>query len=277
MVHSNTSTASKDGGVGLPTFAVLSAEIQVKSSAEQALSTICNNLTNFPPKSSSMKLARISTIWDEIKENNRFTKLQDHLLQSSPKCIAEGPNQALRYYSLDNRVIIAITERPQWSIENDESSDENTPPAIGISIRDSSGKFSWYGKCRYRDETLINHNNDKVVISSALDLTHAKNVDRLEKTVVTNLDNEVYDQNHSSSLKVYAFESANDHNIPQLEYLIESALEDDTIQTNFKAQILLDSENGKHNLDMLFIINQRFRESKALGYIGSMSNNLHYT
>jgi hypothetical protein len=138
---STRSTVQQNSEFGVSTFAVLSAGIHIKSSAEQSLELICNSLSNFPPKVSSVSVTRISSLWDEIKENASLVKLHQSSLEVP---IAET---ILRYFSFDNRLIFGIMERPPQL--NDERDD--LAPQLGLIIRDGTGKYSWLAKCRYND------------------------------------------------------------------------------------------------------------------------------
>jgi hypothetical protein len=72
-------TSSKDGGVGLPTFATITSEVAIKSSAEVALNLLMNHLGNFPPHGVSTGVSHMSTLWSEDDEVRRILELKSRL------------------------------------------------------------------------------------------------------------------------------------------------------------------------------------------------------
>ncbi|EGF76898.1 hypothetical protein BATDEDRAFT_92176 [Batrachochytrium dendrobatidis JAM81] len=178
------STGSKDGGIGLPTFATVSAEIRLKNAAESAIDTLLGLLGNFPPKSSCMGITKLGSTWDEIKEVQRLSqkqKLQNHAHDSEDTTLID--KRYIRYYSYENRLIFGFIERPVWAFAKTDQTaskelyptvstgnlidiDENPPQtqrsdydealAIAMVIRDSSGKFSWWSKSKYEDNSSNN-------------------------------------------------------------------------------------------------------------------------
>ncbi|KAJ3311609.1 hypothetical protein HDV04_003873 [Boothiomyces sp. JEL0838] len=141
------STGSKDGGFGLPTFAVLSTEIQIKSAAESALSLLWIRLGNFPPKMSCLGIAQLNSAWDEYKESKRLANAR-HALQTTfpdePKPISDVHGM-IRYFGYQKRLILGFVERPQW----DKGYTSIHSPTIAVSFRDSNGYFSWLGEFQY--------------------------------------------------------------------------------------------------------------------------------
>ncbi|KAI9207404.1 uncharacterized protein BJ171DRAFT_494756 [Polychytrium aggregatum] len=131
------STGTTDGGLGLPTFATLSAEMMIKGAAEAALVQLANHLNNFPPVNETTGVSRISTLWNEEAEVKRMLSERDKLLGPRPRIQpvsgeAEGPTQDLvlrngialseyrrflRYYAYDHRVILCVVERPPWAYQ----------------------------------------------------------------------------------------------------------------------------------------------------------------
>ncbi|KAH6594850.1 hypothetical protein BASA50_006324 [Batrachochytrium salamandrivorans] len=180
------STGSKDGGVGLPTFATLSAEIRLKNAAEAAISSLMNHLSNFPPKSSCMGITQLGSIWDELREVQRMSQRQSQCLKTAlPEF--EGmflpDKRFIRYYSYENRLILGFIERPVWALakpitpttSNDDqksstgnlidvnnasisslNNDYDQAPAIAMVIRDSTGKYGWWNKFKYEDLSADN-------------------------------------------------------------------------------------------------------------------------
>lgn len=169
------SQVSKDYVLGVPTFAILSAEIQVKTASEQSLGLICNNLANFPSIVSSVNVTRISSLWDEIKENAQFQKINGIFSKESDINSEESFGTALRYFSFDNRIIFGITERPFCK-------EKQMAPKIAITIRDGSGKYTWFAKCKYEDK--INN-----IGMSAAELVLLK-TEKIDKVLSGNLDSD---------------------------------------------------------------------------------------
>jgi hypothetical protein len=264
LSSSNTSTASKDGGVGLPTFAVLSAEIQVRSAAEHAMGQICNNLTNFPPKGSEMRETRLSSMWDEIKENIAVIKRQEKLRQTLANGI-KAPDglsgHTLRYFSLDNRLIIGVTERPHW--RNTDGLETFNEPQVGITIRDGSGKNTWFGNFKYKDDVLPHMNPDKTFSSSVPDLlvhkyagTRSCNIEKFFAETTFSDENDLGHDLHTSKFsKAYCYKSVNESDLPNLDDLISQTMDGNEMEENVEAQRLLDSERVVRCLDKYIVPN----------------------
>jgi len=77
------STGTKDGGVGLPTFATLSAEILIKTAAEIGMSQLINHLGVFPPFGEVTGVARMSSIWSEEKEVRQWVTWRSRMKDTS--------------------------------------------------------------------------------------------------------------------------------------------------------------------------------------------------
>ncbi|KAJ3271069.1 hypothetical protein HDV01_007082 [Terramyces sp. JEL0728] len=154
------STGSKDGGFGLPTFAVLSTEIQIKSAAESALSLLYIRLGNFPPKMSCLGTTQLNSAWDEYKESKRLANARQALqttFPDEPKSMSDS-NGMIRYFAFQKRLLLGFVERPQW----DKGYTTNHSPTIAVSFRDSNGYFSWLGEFQYLNtnpEVNIRHSN----------------------------------------------------------------------------------------------------------------------
>ncbi|KAI8901032.1 hypothetical protein BC833DRAFT_579619 [Globomyces pollinis-pini] len=149
------STPMKDAGLGLPTFAVLSTEIQIKTSAETAMSLILNRLGNYPPTGSCMGLTRFSSAWNETSELSIISDLQGGLQagNSSHKkfrsTLSEG--KFLRYFAFQKRLIFGFLERPHWSSHANGSKS----PFVALLIREPTGRHDWLGEFEYGDKTKV--------------------------------------------------------------------------------------------------------------------------
>ncbi|KAJ3338381.1 Ral GTPase-activating protein subunit alpha-1, partial [Kappamyces sp. JEL0680] len=142
------STGSKDGGIGLPTFAVLSTEIQIKSAAESAMSMINLRLGNFPASQSCFGVSQLHSVWDEAKQALQLTALQHRLTApDEPNLSLAEDCKLVHYFAYQKRMIIAIAETPDWT---DSASGPRVPSMVFLS-RDSGGKFSWMGEFQYQD------------------------------------------------------------------------------------------------------------------------------
>ena len=223
----NISTGSKDGGLGLPTFAVLSAEIQIKSVADAALSCFCNHLSNFPSKGSQAGVSKIGTNWDEFKE---YEKLQ-HDTGEGP---VQKPNRIVRYFGYDNRIIIGIMERPEGH-EQDE-------PRIAMSLRDGTGRYSWYNQFLYKNTEFL---EDKHLNQSQADLGQTKVLDKLAEDPLTP---QVSDPPRMT--KLFNYKSINEENISTLDSLIKET-EQKLVEINHqvKAQIEMETQSNISVLD----------------------------
>jgi hypothetical protein len=141
-----SSTATKEEDVGLPTFAVLSAEIQIKTAAEHALNLICLRLANFPPNNSCFGLSYLSSAWDDINTAMNLSKFQSSSCTNSTP-INELTSNFVHYYDYQKRLILGIVENPDWHSEDPKMKE----PSIVMVIRDPGGKYSWIGEFKYVD------------------------------------------------------------------------------------------------------------------------------
>ncbi|KAJ3171865.1 hypothetical protein HK101_011216 [Irineochytrium annulatum] len=146
------STGTKDGGVGLPTFATLTSEIGIKAAAETAMAQIVNYLGCSPPFGEVTGISRVSAVWNEQVEARRIsllrerivarknlgartdkeqvsddmaTELKDVPLKGSSFALAGGADMKkyLRYFVYDDRVIIGILEQPSWVDDEEPDTD----------------------------------------------------------------------------------------------------------------------------------------------------------
>jgi hypothetical protein len=142
------STGSKDGGIGLPTFALLSAEIQIKTAAESVMSLLCLRISNFPPKNSSQGVTKLTCTWNEIHSIMKTAKIQQSLLESNrSEAISVEAKRFVRYFAYQKRIIFAFVEQPNWAVIDKGQ----ILPSIIVTTRDSTGKFAWHGQLEYMD------------------------------------------------------------------------------------------------------------------------------
>lgn len=147
------SAGSKDGGAGLPTFALLSSEIQIKAAADFAIESLSLRLANFPSKNSCLGVTHLSSAWDEIKSVVQLAKAKRTLLEqreiSSPITSHLPENSKfVRYFSYQKRMIFGLVERPNWGDPNATPKE----PSLIVTARDSGGKYSWKGEFHYVEQ-----------------------------------------------------------------------------------------------------------------------------
>ncbi|KAJ3009267.1 hypothetical protein HKX48_008074 [Thoreauomyces humboldtii] len=156
----SVSTGTRDAGLGLPTFASLTAEMMIKGAAESALGRMVNMLGNFPPFGEASGVAAVGSVWDEEKELKRIVSLRKSLIEKesgkqaddeeNPVSLADY-RRYMRYYAFDKRTILGILETPAWARPVASSSDALVP-AMTLVLRDSSGKYTWMSTVRYVEE-----------------------------------------------------------------------------------------------------------------------------
>ncbi|KAJ3153889.1 hypothetical protein HDU89_008754 [Geranomyces variabilis] len=159
------STGTKDAGLGLPTFASLTAEMMIKGAAEMALSRMANQLGNFPPYGERTGVSSVSSIWSEEAELQRIVKVRRQLQRAKRKPLATGNaddtaiaeddapvtlqdyKRYIRYYAFDKRTVLGILETPAWA-----TSTPQRTPAMTMILRDSSGKYTWMSSMKYVED-----------------------------------------------------------------------------------------------------------------------------
>jgi hypothetical protein len=198
------STGSKDGGVGLPTFALLSAEIQIRSAAESAMSLLCLRISNFPPKESRQGVTKISSTWNEINSIMHTSKIQQRLLRENGSDLPSTDYQKfIRYFAYQKRVIFAFVEIPRWK-ENDY---KKTLPSLILTTRDSSGRFSWSGSLEYKENS-----------SDPASKIEPEKIDPFQQSLVPQHEDPI-----PSAPELIQLSSFNEMNIPTIQELCASA------------------------------------------------------
>ena len=143
------STASKDGGIGLPTFAVISAEIQIKTAAERALQLISLRLGNFPSNGSCFGVTKLHTGWKEINKCAALTRLQNRLKDlPEPRFVFPEEYKFVHYFSYMKSLIFGLIELPPWSRQ---SQGQQSIPSIAFITITPEGKYSWVGNFEYEE------------------------------------------------------------------------------------------------------------------------------
>ncbi|KAI8914720.1 hypothetical protein DFJ77DRAFT_31173 [Powellomyces hirtus] len=168
----SVSTGTKDAGLGLPTFASLTAEMMIKGAAEMALARMVNLLGNFPPVGERTGVATMGSVWDEEAELRRIVKMRRALRsreknqtttmtqeanvvveadttqdENDPPVTLHDYKTYMRYYAYDKRIVLGILETPAWA-----TSTPQRTPAMTMVLRDSSGKYTWMSTLQYADD-----------------------------------------------------------------------------------------------------------------------------
>jgi hypothetical protein len=138
------STGQKDAGLGLPTFAVLSTEIQLKSAAESSMSMITAHFANFPPKNSCLGVTKLDSAWNET---NFVAKQRAYGIDIGMGEEKNAVSMYVRYFTYQKRLILGMVEIPPWVSKEKDALN----PKIVLSIRDANGKFSWMGELEFKE------------------------------------------------------------------------------------------------------------------------------
>jgi hypothetical protein len=179
-INSIVSTALKDEGLGLPTFALLSTEIQIKSAAEASMNLLFEHLSNFPPKKSCFGVTKLDSAWKELNYIN-------DLKNSEADLKGNTIDKHIRYYSYQKRLILGLIEIPAWDLKRDS---KNSPMMV-VTTRDSFGKFSYMSAFRYLEPMtprvkIAFTSFDKITLHRPIDVIAMKSVN--ESMIPTILD-----------------------------------------------------------------------------------------
>ncbi|KAI9093828.1 hypothetical protein DFS34DRAFT_665968 [Phlyctochytrium arcticum] len=175
------STGTKDSGLGLPTFANLTAEMMIKSAAELALAQFLNRLGNFPPFGEVTGVTRVSSVWNEEAEIRRIIGIREKIKRqrqagtSNPDggkygsghddFVKQGSvavsdfRRYMRYYAFDRRLIIGIIETPHWARDDDDAKENRNSsrvptPQMTMVVRESTGKYTWMTTLKYTHDHI---------------------------------------------------------------------------------------------------------------------------
>ncbi|KAJ3343028.1 hypothetical protein HDU93_000198 [Gonapodya sp. JEL0774] len=158
------SSSTHDGGVGFPSFAAQSFALWVKLTAEVALTQLFNYLGSFPPFGEVTGVSRLGSTWNEVLEARRQMEFengrldarlaQNSVLASAPSALSTGRGDEskgrlrmrqqtptahgvssatfpldemrkyLRYYAIENRIIVGVLERPWELHDNRETTND---------------------------------------------------------------------------------------------------------------------------------------------------------
>ena len=169
-------TGIQDSGLGLPTFAKVSAGIAVAAAAENSMALLANFLGNFPPLGERIGVSCKSSLW---REDVAVTEM---LIDRREFCISRGEDLSpinsvaldytslpiseyrkfIRYYAFDNNVVIGVVELPSWHLEIVSGQKE---PNVVLVLRDANGKSTWLTSSKYMDINLKPKDAESAVVS----------------------------------------------------------------------------------------------------------------
>ena len=231
------STGTKDAGVGLPTFAVLSAEVSIKMSAETNISQILNHFGNFPVWGERTGVSKMSTAWCEIENlRNKITLEKGFLLdnqeedKNAKKKDMKRWRRHIRFYAIENRAIVGIVEQPLWFTDSREKSKENLEwvvnPSFVITFRDCTGRYSWISALKYLSE-------DELLKQTMPHESHVPSVSSID--VPSARPRASFNPTPLSNEHILFVEGCNDDKIPRIQSLFldreDSAKELQTVNT----------------------------------------------
>lgn len=204
-------TAPKDAGVGLPTFAVVSAEIQIKTAADRAMQLITLRLGNFPSNGSCFGVTKLYSGWKELNKCVEMYKIQAKLLNSSDaKYMFPEDYKLIHYFSFQKTTIFGMVELPNW---RSDLVSEPAPTLALISLN-SEGKFSWLLNFKYKEHSK-NENLGSMESLFGVAIDH-KEIFEKWNSILANMPNSTTDAIQNTILKV---ESVNESNIPLIDDL----------------------------------------------------------
>jgi len=140
------STSTEDGGVGVPTFALLSSALMIETVSEVCLNKILNYYGIFPPYGNNTSICNLGSLWREDDELFELIKLkysEDKKLQFYNKTkeeiiqsfLEQEEDNIIQYYSFNNEFIIGVLSLPSWyvNIKKDKYLKNNKPVIKSIS------------------------------------------------------------------------------------------------------------------------------------------------
>ncbi|OUM61553.1 hypothetical protein PIROE2DRAFT_12418, partial [Piromyces sp. E2] len=122
------STSTEDGGVGVPTFAILSSALMIETVSEVCLNKILNYYGAFPPYGNNTSVCNTGSLWKEDDElieliKLKYNKNKNFQLHSKNKeeiiqlfLEQEEDNDIIQYYSLNNEIIVGVLSLPTWYV-----------------------------------------------------------------------------------------------------------------------------------------------------------------
>jgi len=176
------STSTEDGGVGVPTFAILSSALMIETVSEVCLNKILNTYGVFPPYGNNTSICNTGSLWredDELIEliklkynkNKNFqlhTKNKDEIIQLFLE--QEEDNNIIQYYSLNNESIIGVLSLPTWYVNIKKKTFTSNHKPVVKSNSTNSGMIYNDKSNRYKRSSseIIN----RTILTDNLDTTY---------------------------------------------------------------------------------------------------------
>jgi len=183
-----TSTSTEDGGIGVPTFAVLSSALMIEKESEVCLNIILNHFGYFPPFGNNTSICNSGSLWNEENELINLVKLKynkNKNLQLQNKdnneiiqlfLEQENDNNVIQYYSIYDELIIGILSLPSWYINTKKKTYINDNRLVIKSKSTNSGVFGnkhVNSSNSYNSEIL---NNELTTQNLAINITNSSPV-----------------------------------------------------------------------------------------------------
>jgi hypothetical protein len=212
------STSTEDGGVGIPTFAILSTALMIEKESEVCLNIILNYLGYFPLYGNNTRICNIGSLWNEENElidiiklkyndNNKLqlqSKENDEIIQLFLE--QENDDNIIQYFSLYDELIIGVLSLPIWYINIKKNKYiENFRPVVKSKSAKSDGP---------KDKPIctLNKSNSEVVLKSNLQKenlvinTSGVSPFELDSKECTSPENAILFEFDNSNLKSYPLE-----------------------------------------------------------------------
>ena len=146
--------------IGIPTFAILSAEVSIRTAAEFALHSIINELNSFPASGNVAHIMASINEQDEIvRLNNERSKMEPASGISIDDLAENDYSEFIHCFAVDKKSVISIIEQPVWSLQNNdkENHEAKEQHEVIVITRDYTTKQSFRFSLRCKDtEQILN-------------------------------------------------------------------------------------------------------------------------
>jgi len=248
------STSTEDGGVGVPTFALLSSALMIETVSEVCLNKILNYYGIFPPYGNNTSICNLGSLWKEDDELIELIKLKynkNKKLQLNNKSkeeiiqlfLEQDEDNIIQYYSFNNEFIIGVLSLPTWyvNIKKENYLKKNKPIIKSHSISTSIIVNKNIEKCKLKNSNSEIIKND--ILSDDIDSK-----------------NDIKECNNPEQIVLLEYNSPYLQYHPLSKKKSQESLNDDTVKSSIKDSSNFDKDESRDSSDNNIVSSEKNNE-----------------